>query len=196
MCYDLAMGKLCLIYCLRGEEDRLRLIADRRGWTIASVLTESPATAPDRRVGLAAVRRAVGSSGCQAVVVPSLLMLGSLDETVFSIAQMAEAETTFVSEAEGIDTGTAEGVAWMAAVASLRAFQRQLRQQKARAGQIRAREAGVRFGRPPVPDSTIERVRIALAQGHGVRPTARRMGISPARVSAEKQAMRSAKHIS
>jgi DNA invertase Pin-like site-specific DNA recombinase len=184
------MGTSCLIYCLHGEEDRLRLIAERRGWTIASVLTESPATAPDRRVGLAAVRRAVGTSGCQAVVVPSLSMFGSLDATVFLVAQMAEAKATLLSEAERIDASTAEGAAWMAAVTSLRGLQRALRQQKARAGQIRAREAGVRFGRPPIPEKTMVKVRTALAQdGAGIRHVARKTGVSPARVLIEKRAM-------
>ena len=90
---------------------------------------------------------------------------------------------------EGIDTTTPEGSAQMAAIALLKGYQQALRHQKARAGQLRAVAAGVPFGRPPVPDNIIRSVRTALAAGHGIRPTARKMGISPARVATEKAAM-------
>jgi DNA invertase Pin-like site-specific DNA recombinase len=145
---------------------------------------------------LPAIQRMLAKGEVHALVVPSLTMLGgSLDEIVETVSRLVSAKAVLLVAGE-IDSTTTQGAAWMAAVASLRGFRRALRHQSARAGQLRAREAGVRFGRPLVPDSTIERVRIALAQGHGVRPTARRMGISPARVSAEKQAMKSAGHIS
>ncbi len=73
----------------------------------------------------------------------------------------------------------------MAAVASLQAFQQALRREKVRAGQRRAQEAGIHCGRPPIPDATLKHVRLALQAGHGIRPTARKFGISPARVAME-----------
>ena len=51
------------------------------------------------------------------------------------------------------------------------------------AGQLRARAAGVRFGRPPVPPSRLEKVRMALQSGQGVRQAARTCGISAAMAS-------------
>lgn len=187
------MNKIGIIYCydLEAEVQRLTDLAQRHGWTIIQTFTESAATAPDHRAGMVAIRRMVAKGEVQAIVVPSLIMLGaSLDETVALIAKMADSKIDLIAVAEGIDTTTSSGSAWIAAIASLEGFQRALRHRTARAGQLRAMDAGVRFGRPPISESTMKSVRAALAAGQGVRPTARRMGISPARVAAEKQAMR------
>lgn len=185
------MDKVC-VYCLaeQGEVQRLTDLAQHHGWTITQTLTEHPSTAPDRRAGLAAIRRMVAAGTVEAIVAPSVTLLGaSLDQMVALIGRMAGGGVALIAEAEGIDTTTTDGAAWMSAVASLQTYREAVRRQAARAGQLRAKEAGVKLGRPPVAGNTIERVRIALAAGHGVRPTARQMGISAARVSAEKQAM-------
>ena len=53
------MGKICLVYCLaiEGEVQRLHDLAQHHGRTVTQTLTENPATAPDQRSGLAAIRR-------------------------------------------------------------------------------------------------------------------------------------------
>lgn len=186
------MGKACLVYCLAidGEVQRLTEVAQRHGWTVTQTLTEQCSTAPDRRVGLAAIRRMLTKGEVQALIVPSLLMIGaSLDEIVETVSRFVAAKVHLIVVDEGIDTSTAGGAAWMASVTSLEGVQKALRHQKARAGQLRAKQAGVRFGRPPISDSTMKSVRAALAAGHGIRTTARKLGLSPARVAAEKQAM-------
>jgi len=189
------MGKICLVYCLaiEGEVQRLHDLAQHHGRTVTQTLTENPATAPDQRSGLAAIRRMLAKVEVQALIVPSLTMLGgSLDEIVETVSRLAKAKVHLITEAESIDTTTPEGQARVAGIATLGGVQRTLRHQKARAGQLRAKEAGIRFGRPPIPEATLKSVRVALAAGHGIRPTARKIGISPARVAAEKQAMRNA----
>jgi hypothetical protein len=57
------------------------------------------------------------------------------------------------------------------------------------AGQLRARAAGIRFERPPVPSGRLEKVRAALREGQGVRQAARSAGISAAKVSRIKAEM-------
>jgi DNA invertase Pin-like site-specific DNA recombinase len=54
--------------------------------------------------------------------------------------------------------------------------------QAIRRGQARAVEAGKRIGRPIVPYRIQDRIRAALADGGGIRPTARRLNVSPATV--------------
>jgi DNA invertase Pin-like site-specific DNA recombinase len=131
----------------------------------------------------------VAKDEVQALIVPSRAMLGgSLDEIVETVSRMISAKADLLVAGQ-IDSTTTQGSAWMAAFASLQGVQQTLRQQKARAAQQRAMQAGVRFGRPPIPQCIIERVRTALEAGHGVRPTARKTGVSPARVAAEKRAM-------
>jgi hypothetical protein len=51
-----------------------------------------------------------------------------------------------------------------------------------RAGQARALAAGKRIARPVIPSSVLDRVAACLADGGGIRPTARRFAISPASV--------------
>ena len=57
------------------------------------------------------------------------------------------------------------------------------------AGLLRARGAGIRFGRPPVPPSRLEKVRMALREGQGVRQVARSCGVSAAKASRIKAEM-------
>jgi DNA invertase Pin-like site-specific DNA recombinase len=54
--------------------------------------------------------------------------------------------------------------------------------QAIRRGQAKAVAAGKRVGRPIVPHRVQDRIRAALAQGGGVRTTARRFNVSPATV--------------
>jgi DNA invertase Pin-like site-specific DNA recombinase len=51
-----------------------------------------------------------------------------------------------------------------------------------RRGISKARMAGRILGRPAVPDCVQRRILAALANGGGIRPTARRFGVSPASV--------------
>ncbi len=139
---------------------------------------------------MAAIRRMMPKGEVQAVIVPSLTMLGAtLDETVALIAKLSATKVHLIAEAEGIDTNTPDGSAWMAAVASLEGYKEAVRRQKARAGQLRAQAAGIKFGRPAIPEATMKNVRAALAAENGVRNTARKFGISPARVAGERAAM-------
>jgi DNA invertase Pin-like site-specific DNA recombinase len=187
----------CVIYCLAidGEVQRLRGVAAAEGWTVAALLTDSPATAPKDRVGFRALERLVAGGEVRTILVPSLTMLSAgVGGLVKFVAKLAADRINLFVEKEGIDSRTPEGAGWIAAVASLHQFDRAQKQQAAMAGLLRARDAGVRLGRPPVNDGVVQRVRAALASGHGIRPTARKLGISPARVHAEKLAMSSAEN--
>lgn len=62
------------------------------------------------------------------------------------------------------------------------AFRRAKMSQAIRAGQAKAVATGQRIGRPAIPAGIRDRIRLALAQGGGVRPTADRFQVSPASV--------------
>jgi hypothetical protein len=79
---------------------------------------------------------------------------------------------------EGIDT---EGVRF-AMLDLIQAFRHAKLSQAIRVGQTRARAAGKRIGRPIVPHRVQDRIRTALAEGGGIRPTARRFDVSPGTV--------------
>jgi DNA invertase Pin-like site-specific DNA recombinase len=190
------MDKTCIIYTLASEVevDRLKAICADHGHTAITVLTDSPTT-PGHGAGYATLVRMVGRGTVQMVIVPSLTVLGGgLDDLVKLIAMMAEKQVDMIAEAEKICSTHPEGKAWMASIASLQQYQIGLRHRKARAGQLRARESGTVFGRPKINPAIICKVQTALREGAGVRITAKRFQISPARVAAEKRAMANAEN--
>jgi DNA invertase Pin-like site-specific DNA recombinase len=69
------------------------------------------------------------------------------------------------------------------------AFRRAKLSQAICRGQAKAVAAGKRIGRPTVPYRIQSRIREALAQGGGIRPTARRFNVSPASVINIRRAM-------
>jgi hypothetical protein len=60
---------------------------------------------------------------------------------------------------------------------------RQNRRDRILRGQAAARAASIRFGRPPIPVTKVEKAKAGLAAGKGVREVARLAGISAASVS-------------
>lgn len=62
------------------------------------------------------------------------------------------------------------------------AYRRAKLSQAIRKGQEKAVAAGKRVGRPIVPSWVRDRILAALAEGGGIRPTARRFNVSPASV--------------
>jgi hypothetical protein len=64
------------------------------------------------------------------------------------------------------------------------AYRRAKLSEAIRAGQGKAVANGKRIGRPAIPPPVRHRIRIALADGGGIRPTARQFNVSPASVIA------------
>jgi DNA invertase Pin-like site-specific DNA recombinase len=77
-----------------------------------------------------------------------------------------------------MDTGSA-GFALLDLITAYRAAKLS---QAIQAGQARALAAGKRIGRPIIPPGILSRVAACLADGGGIRPTARRFNVSPASV--------------
>ncbi len=84
-----------------------------------------------------------------------------------------------------IETGTTTSVV----LDIVQAYRRAKLSQAIRIGQRKAVAAGKRIGRPIVPARVQDRIRAALAQGGGIRPTARMFNVSPASVINIRRAM-------
>jgi DNA invertase Pin-like site-specific DNA recombinase len=126
----------------------------------------------------------------QVVVAQSVLSLGSsVDDVLTLIQSLVSSNAILHLLDDGIDTSTPSGAVWLSTVASLAHYRTYRRRAATKAGQARAKLAGVKFGRPRIPEATLHRVREALHRGEGVRHTARAFGLSPARVTLEKKAM-------
>jgi DNA invertase Pin-like site-specific DNA recombinase len=77
-----------------------------------------------------------------------------------------------------IETGTTAS----AVLDIIQAYRRAKLAHAIRTGQAKALAAGKRIGRPVVPGRVQDRIRAALAEGGGIRPTARKFNVSPAYV--------------
>ena len=80
---------------------------------------------------------------------------------------------------ENIDTGAESPLTLLDLIAAYRAAKTS---EAIKAGQKRAAERGTKIGRPRVPSIIRERIKAALADGGGIRSTARRFKVSPAYV--------------
>jgi DNA invertase Pin-like site-specific DNA recombinase len=87
---------------------------------------------------------------------------------------------------EDIDTGGRDGFMLLELVA---AHRRAKLSQSIRNGQAKAMVAGRRIGRPKVPRRIRDGILTALANGNGIRPTARQFNVSPASVINIRRAM-------
>ena len=81
---------------------------------------------------------------------------------------------------EGIDTSTS-GTAFVL-LDIIRAYRAAKLSQSIRAGQFRAVAAGKIIGRPAIPHCVLIRIWACLAEGGGIRPTARKFNVSPGSV--------------
>jgi DNA invertase Pin-like site-specific DNA recombinase len=186
------MMKAVAIYSSAGKpgDEYLRSYVERHGWHILFALRDEGITSPRPGPVFTHLCKLIGQGAVQVVVAPSVLSLGSSVDDVLTLVQaLTSSNATLHLVDDGIDTSTPSGAAWLATVASLAHYRTYRRRAATKAGQARAKLAGVKFGRPRIPEATIHRVREALHRGEGVRHTARAFGLSPARVALEKKAM-------
>jgi DNA invertase Pin-like site-specific DNA recombinase len=111
----------------------------------------------------------------QRLVVADLMVLGpGLSSVPAALAVLAErgVEIIILGEPAGRAAGLLE------ALPLLLGLRDRQRRQAVQRGVAQARARGVRFGRPRVDPSKLNRARAALAAGVGVRPSARAAGVS------------------
>jgi Resolvase, N terminal domain len=102
----------------------------------------------------------------------------SLPDLLKILDLLRERAVSLYLHSEGIDTDSSS----FALLDIIHAFRDAKLSQAIRIGQMKARAAGKTIGRPIVPLRVQDRIRSALTDGAGIRPTARRFGVSPASV--------------
>ena len=90
---------------------------------------------------------------------------------------------------KGLDTAGSNGLPLFDLTEMMAFHLRQTLRDRILRGQAAARSLSIRFGRPPIAKAKVEKARIALAAGKGVRQAARFAGISAASVSRLKSAL-------
>jgi len=168
-------------------DDRLNDLQETvtdRGWTIAGVHVDRVvgcSKGRHRLPGLSALLSAVSRHEVDVVMVWSLHHLGiSVDTLIDTLTDLERHGVKLVAcdHADDLETG-----GLLVAADLLVHARRAYRAEAVRAGQIRAKACGTRFGRPCLAPARIEKVRMALKSGQGVREAARTGGISPAKSS-------------
>ena len=177
-------------------ENQLRVLqhaAERFGWTIVAVHRDegvSGAQGRDRRPGLDALLRGIARREYDVVAAWSVCRLGrSLSDLIAFLGDLNAKGIDLYLHQQGLDTSTPSGRMLFQMLGVFAEFERSIIRDRIVAGQQRARAAGVRFGRPPIPPHSVQRIRDELTSGRGIRETARVTGVSPAKVLRIKRAM-------
>lgn len=166
--------------------DRLRAVADNRGWTVARVFTVRPTSVRkglDRRPGEMSLLDAIRSGEIDRVAIASMCRIGrTLADLVSFLETCRSAGVSLWVDDQRIDTATSNGLDLFAVGEMMAMHLRQSRRGRILQGLAAARALSIRFGRPPITKSKVERAKRELANGKGVREAARIAGISPASV--------------
>ncbi len=173
----------------------LQEAAVRLGWSIVSVHRDegiSGAKGRTQRPGLDALLRQVTRGEVDLVAAWSVCRLGrSLPDLVGLLGELQARGTDLFLHQQALDTSTPSGRALFGMLGVFAEFERSMIRDRVMAGLERARAANRRLGRPPMSNFKIGRIRDALAEGKGVRETARLLRVSAAKVSEVRRTMAS-----
>ena len=184
----------------RGQtvENQLRPLqeaAARLGWTIVAVHRDegiSGAKGRAQRPGLDTLLRGVTRREFDIVAAWSVCRLGrSLPDLIGLLGELQARGVDLYLHQQALDTSTPSGRMLFGMLGVFAEFERSMIRDRVMAGLDRARAANRRLGRPPMPEARVEKVRRALAEGRGVRETARLLRVSAAKVVEVKRAMSS-----
>jgi DNA invertase Pin-like site-specific DNA recombinase len=164
--------------------ERLKTVAADHGWTVSKVFIDRPATVKkDRRSGEAALLGAIRSGDVEKVLLWSIDRIGrSLVELVSFLETCRTAEVTLWLDEQKLSTDNENGPSLFDLSGMLAFHLRQMRRDRIMRGQAAVRGV-VRFGRPPISATRVEKAKHELTNGKSLRQVARLVGISPASVS-------------
>jgi DNA invertase Pin-like site-specific DNA recombinase len=173
----------------------LKRIAAERGWTVEHVFTDHPTSVKkgqDRRPGEMALIDAIQSGAVERVLVWSVCRIGkSLTELASFLETCRLTNIVVYLHRENIDSAETNGLSLFDLSMLLALHIRQGHRDRILRGQAAARALSIRFGRPPLGKSKVEKAKQFLGAGKGVREVARLAGISAAACSRLKNSLRS-----
>ena len=172
--------------------DRLTAAATECGWTVVQVFTDRPTSirkSADRRTGEVALIEAIRSGTIDRVLLWSICRVGkSLPDLVGFMETCRSADVSLWIDEQRIDTAASNELSLFDLSELMALHLRQSRRGKILQGLAAAKSLSIRIGRPPIPLDRIQKAKVHLATGKGVRETARLVGISAASASRLKDA--------
>jgi len=159
------------------------------------VFTDYPTTVKkghDRRPGELELIHAIQCGAIEKVLMWSLCRIGkSLTELVRFLETCRSAGVAVYLDQEQIDSAETNGLSLFDMSMLLALHIRQGRRDQILRGQAAARALSIRFGRPPLGKSKVEKAKQFLSAGKGVSEVSRLAGISTAACSRLKRSLRS-----
>ena len=154
--------------------EHLTTVANERGWTVVEAFIDRPATVKkDRRPSELALIEAIRSGRVEKVLILGIDRLGrTLADLITFMEACRTAGVSLWLDEQRLDTAGSNGVPVFSVTEMLAFHLRQTRRGRILRGQAAVRGL-VRFGRPPISKAKVEKARIALAAGKGVRQVAR-----------------------
>ena len=138
----------------------------------------------DKRPGLDALLKGVARREFDIVAAWSVCRLGrSLPDLIGLLGELQARDIDLYLHQQALDTSTPSGRMLFGMLGVFSEFERAIIRDRVLAGLDRARSSGKRLGRPRTTPFQVQRIRLALDEGRGVRETARLLKVSAAKVS-------------
>jgi len=172
----------------RNQRRELEAVATRSGWQIVQVFEDagiSGAKGRDKRPGLDSMMKAVNAKEFDMVAAWSVDRLGrSLTDLLAILQALHDKGVDLFLHQQGLDTSTTAGRAMFQMLGVFAEFERGIIRERVNAGLARAREKGIKLGRPTVPPAVEKRALRLYAggKGMGILKIARTLGIGTSAV--------------
>jgi DNA invertase Pin-like site-specific DNA recombinase len=182
------------IYCRvssKSQDDALQLhdleaLCLRSGWTVVSVFRDkiSGLTASNDRAALRELLVCARQRKFDKVVVWSVDRLGrSMPQLISTLTELNACGIQLVSFRQGIDTSTPMGSMLWQFLGIFAEFEHSIRKERQTAGIARAKERGVKFGRPTISFIKRRDILTLRSQGMGINKIAAQLRVGSGTVS-------------
>jgi DNA invertase Pin-like site-specific DNA recombinase len=163
------------------QRRELEAFAKRSGWKIVKIYEDagiSGAKGRDGRPGLDALLKAVNAKEFELVATWSVDRLGRSLTDLLSILQcLRDKRVDLFLHQQGLDTSTTAGKAMFQMLGVFAEFERGIIKERVNAGLARAREKGVKLGRPQIDPRIEKRITQLRKRGFGILKIGRELGI-------------------
>ena len=161
------------------QQLELEKVADKMGWTVTEIYSDVISGAKAKRAGLDALMKAVNRKQVDMVMCWDVSRLGrSLPHLVTLLEEFQVCGCDLYFHQNGLNTSTPSGKAMFGMLSVFSQFEREMVQERVKAGLRRAKAQGKRLGRPPVPPVQVEKIKALRQEGLSYRKIAKRMGLS------------------
>lgn len=168
-------------------------VAERSGWSVVQTFSDegvSGAKGRDKRPGYDKLLQAIAKREVDIVAAWSVDRLGrSLHDLVAFLTDIQTKGCDLYLHQQAIDTSTPSGRMMFQMLGVFAEFERAMIRSRVMSGLERARQKGVKIGRPSIAPIRLKKVEQALRTGQSIRNIAKATGVSTATVQRVKQTM-------